>query len=453
MTSAAKKATGLGLAVLILGLVLANFLLFPETPDRGPRQARGAGASDAASPAADAAEAVRQCGGKAVLEKNGCYEPLLLELMRSAGVRHAMDTLREIGAADRDVERDGHVYAHAIGIAAYHARPDVARTFAACTEIYQSGCYHGVIQAYFGGVQQVDAAAVNGLCSAYKAPDADRWLLFQCVHGMGHGLTMSYAHDLPRALESCDLLTDEWDRRSCYGGAFMENIVNATVPHHPATAIAHQAHGEGTAGAATAGGHGAGHAPEAAGTRPAFKPLDPDDPLYPCSILADKYQPDCYQMQTSAILFHNGGDMEATARACDGAPLAMRPWCYQGLGRDISSYTYQDHAAGIRLCSLGDPRWQPWCFGGLVKNFVDLTARIDDGFAFCRNVPGVANKMRCTYAVGEQVGTLENGEAGREALCARSEPEYLEACRYGARVTAEKPARLLSETEVGALRS
>ena len=39
---------------------------------------------------------------------------------------------------------------------------------------------------------------------------------------------MIYAHNLPKALAGCDLLSDDWDKRSCYGGAFMENIVNVT---------------------------------------------------------------------------------------------------------------------------------------------------------------------------------------------------------------------------------
>jgi len=84
---------------------------------------------------------------------------------------------------------------------------------------------------------------------------------------MGHGLTMLYAHDLPRALTDCDMLSDGWDRESCYGGAFMESVINATAPHHPATMLAAHSHHH-----------------MAATT---FKALDPADPLYPCSIMAD----------------------------------------------------------------------------------------------------------------------------------------------------------------------
>src|SRR3989442_12919190 len=82
---------------------------------------------------------------------------------------------------------------------------------------------------------------------------------------MGHGLTMFRGHDLPQALTDCDLLSDGWDRESCYGGAFMENVINVTSPHHPATELAAHRH------------HHMAMSP--------FKAIDPAAPPYPCSIV------------------------------------------------------------------------------------------------------------------------------------------------------------------------
>ena len=208
--------------------------------------------------------AYRACGRLQGDARQSCYERLLVPLVRSRGVRLAMGTLNRIGELDAAVKNDGHVYAHAIGIEAGKAGGDVGTSFAACTEIFQSGCYHGVIQAYFETVSNVDTQNVNALCQSYTAPDADRWLRFQCVHGMGHGLTMFYTHDLPLALRGCDLLGDDWDRESCYGGAFMENVVNATSPHHPAAQLRV---GPGARDTAAAGhDHGGGHDHGAANT-------------------------------------------------------------------------------------------------------------------------------------------------------------------------------------------
>jgi hypothetical protein len=409
----------------------------PASPEHGPHDAPVPEVSS--DPAKAAPQASTACAGKGS-GKASCYEGILVSMVSSAGVEAAMETLRRLGETDQDVQRDGHVYAHAIGIEAFRHDPDVGRTFGRCTELFQSGCYHGVIQAYFqkvepgGGARTVSAEDANALCRSYRGEGGNTWLLFQCVHGMGHGLTMFRGHDLTKALADCDLLVEDWDRHSCYGGAFMENIVNATQPH------AGGAHG----GAGHAG-HEPGPATPAPGrggvlpTESGFKALDPDEPLYPCSILADRYLVDCYQMQTSAMLWFNHGDIADAARTCDRAPEDMRPWCYQSLGRDISSYTLQDADESIRLCSLGNAAWQPWCYVGLVKNFVDLTAKTDTGFAFCRQVPGRANKLKCHEALGEEVSVLTNDPDRRAELCARSEEGYADACRYGARLSGERP--------------
>ena len=355
--------------------------------------------------------AFSNCHGLSGDAQADCYDGVLVPLVASHGVRTAMGTLRVLGARDDRVRVDGHVYAHAIGMAA--GRATGARAFTDCTEIFQSGCYHGVIQAYFERARAVDAAGVNALCGPYVA---DQWLRFQCVHGAGHGLTMFYDHDLPRALAGCDLLRTAWDRESCYGGAFMENIVNATAPHH------------------------AGHAMHPHTAAAPFKALDPADLHYPCSIVARHYLTACYNMQTSVMLYFTHGDMAATARHCLDAPPGLEPVCFQGLGREVSAYSHQDHQEAIRMCGLARVEYQPWCHVGVVKNFVDLTARPDDGIAYCRALTGTTSSVKCYEAVGEEIATLHGDRPGREAACAEVVEAYRGACRYGARLP-DHPAR------------
>jgi len=354
--------------------------------------------------------ALVRCRGQSGDAQVDCYDGVLVPLVASQGVRTAMGTLRVLGGRDARVRVDGHVYAHAIGMAAGRGA-DIRRAFTDCTEIFQSGCYHGVIQAYFERARAVDAAGVNALCGPYVA---DQWLRFQCVHGAGHGLTMFYDHDLPRALAGCDLLGAAWDRESCYGGAFMENIVNATTPHH------------------------AGHAMHPHASAAPFKALDPGDLQYPCSIVAQRYLTACYNMQTSVMLYFTHGDMAATARHCLDAPPGLQPVCFQGLGREVSAYSHQDHQEAIRMCGLARAQYQAWCHVGVVKNFIDLTARADDGIAYCRALTGSANRLKCYEAVGEEIATLHGDARGREAACAEVAAAYRGACRYGARLTARR---------------
>ena len=383
------------------------------------------------------------CGNRGS-DKEACYEAILLPLVQSHGVRTAMGALNRLGQLDTWVRDEGHVLAHGIGITAGKlGGTNMGQTFASCTEIFQSGCYHGVIQAYFENLHHIDTTAVNNLCEPYTHNESDRWLRFQCVHGMGHGVTMFYAHDLPQGLQACDLLRDSWDRESCYGGAFMENIVNATNPHHVATRLVHLT-ADSSAGnmAGMAGMDHGGHDMAGMDHHSAFKAMDSTDLQYPCSILGAQYQDACYMMQTSVMLHFTNGDMARTAQACLQAPQRMRYTCHQSLGRDINSYAHQDHAEAIRMCAVSDDEYEPWCHIGVVKNLIDLTAKSEDGMSYCRDISGNRNKLSCYHAVGEQIAALKASSSDRTQACSTAESRYREACLYGAQVSTRKPSDL-----------
>ena len=81
-----------------------------------------------------------------------CYTAVLDERLASGGPASALQLLDRLAALDPDVRRDGHMYAHRIGISALKSPSEVGRVFATCTPAHQSGCYHGVIQSYFMAV-------------------------------------------------------------------------------------------------------------------------------------------------------------------------------------------------------------------------------------------------------------------------------------------------------------
>ncbi|OLB50528.1 MAG: hypothetical protein AUI08_05210 [Gemmatimonadetes bacterium 13_2_20CM_2_65_7] len=342
-----------------------------------------------------------------------CYSQLLSDHLTHQGVADAVATLDAIAAADPDVAERAHEYAHGLGIEAYSTSPDIAATFSACGDGFSSGCRHGVIQAYFESREQVTQPEVEALCQPFRSASASRWVLFQCVHGMGHGLTMFRGHDLPQALTDCDLLSDGWDRESCYGGAFMENVINVTSPHHPATELA---------------AHGHHHM-----AMSSFKAIDPADPLYPCSIVAERYLHACYQMQTSVMLYENHGDIAAAAKSCERAPAAQRPVCFQSLGRDITSYTARDPQKTADLCAQARDAYRPSCYFGAVKALVDWTATTNAAFTFCGIVLREPGAPTCYRALGEEIATLLAAAPEKEEQCTRAQtPEAVEACRLGA---------------------
>lgn len=354
-------------------------------------------------------------------QRMDCYRKALTDRVDRDGVAAAVATLEILANVDPDVYRDGHVYAHGIGIEGYLHFKSVPETFGACPVEFASGCGHGVIQAYLESQSTVDSTSLNRLCGPYRDPAAGRWQLFQCVHGTGHGLNMMYRGDLPRALGACNFLDIAWDREACYGGVFMENIMSEIAPHHPATELA-SAHEH--------------------SSRPAFKRLDPAEPLYPCSIMEAKYLRACYDIQTSAMLHYAKGNITKVARECDAAPLDWRPACHKSLGRDISSKARRDPRRTRRYCDQGDARYRPWCYLGAVKALIDWRASPADGLEFCRGLGDAPGWALCYQGVGEQVNSLAGPEGEREKLCAAAgRPVRVEACRYGAVLPGTMPPK------------
>lgn len=384
-------------------------------------------APEAGSPSVVAATLKARCDSTGA-KKISCYSAGFDSLATAGKVKLAMQSLEQLKTLDASAVPNGHVFAHGIGISAGKVSRDIAGIFSQCDESNESGCYHGVLQAYFSAAKSVGEPEVLAVCAPFRAKESDRWLLFQCVHGAGHGLTMYYGHDVPRALTDCDFFPDEWGKRSCYAGVFMENIVNQqqkTAESHGLTSHDHMQ---------MAGMSGGAVKP--------FKALDKDDLLYPCSIMAERYLWSCYEMQTAAILYQNGSNIGNAAKTCDTAPNTMRYVCYMSLGRDISAFALGDNNRAIAMCNLGTDAYKPWCFFGLAKSYVNKSARAEDGVALCKMVTEVDAKLKCYEAVGEMIGTLRAEIPQRQALCDTGELAYREACLYGARVAYQPPDAL-----------
>jgi hypothetical protein len=374
-----------------------------------------------------------------------CFEEILLALVLRNRVRLAMTTLEVLSARVPQLVARGHDYTHVVGINAWSPGEDVGAVYEACTGLFQSGCYHGVVQAYLDA-NGADSAVVAGLCDLIPSAHTNMWLRFQCVHGLGHGLVQAKQLHLRRALEGCDWLFSSWDAESCYGGAFMEFIVAGRgQSHHPHGGHAESGDSTTAAVPATAGAEHADHG-EHAHRAPAptdtFAIRNRADPLYPCSVLAKRYQRSCYGMQAGIIIEITGADFGKIAQACDLAPIGMRPACYQGIGTYVSGFTVRDADKSIHHCMLGSPAHRAWCIVGVVKNFIDVTSLPADGLDFCRRLRDPDLGASCYVAVGEQIAVLKPAHPDRDRACAGADAAFREACRYGAGLPAQRPKNL-----------
>jgi hypothetical protein len=373
---------------------------------------------NASSPGTSESAIGSVCRRRSGDERRTCYIRVLTGHLYKYGVADAVATLDSLAIADPDVATRAHEYAHGIGRLAYSRAPDVAATFVACGDKAASGCRHGFMQGYLDSQKRVTASELRGFCRPFQAEAISRALWSQCLHGLGHGLTMHHGHDAPRALVDCEQLKTEWERQSCYGGVFMESFVNATASH--------------TMDAGEGGGahqHGG-----------AFRAVDSTDMLYPCSIMAQRYLYACYEMQTTVMLYLNGGDIAAAARECDRAPLAMRVPCYESLGRDVTSHASQDPRKSAQLCAKGSEPYRAACYGSAARSLANLTGQTGGALELCDVVAkdrgaGSADATTCYRYVGNMIAMLFTTIPEREAACARiSETVAVAACRRGAEV-------------------
>jgi hypothetical protein len=408
------------IAATLIAVAVVAFVIRRQLWHTGSANVLEASAAEVAGDADSmslAKAALARCS-KITGDKIPCYEKELIPLVDVGGPKLAMGTLMQVANGDRDVRGFGHVYAHAIGMHAFDADKNVERTFSSCTDAFQSGCYHGVIEAYFASSERVDSTSVRQLCVPWSQPGVYGWLRFQCVHGLGHGLTMHYEHNLVSALLGCDMLAESWDRDSCYGGAFMENVIDATEPHHGMPGMDMPAEAR------------------------SFKQIDANDLNYPCTILPERYLTSCYQNQVSIIMHFDDHDMPRVARDCMQVPEIYRHMCFTGYGTDINALVIGDHQKAIGLCTNAPEKYRDWCIIGVVKNIIDVSAKTADGVSFCQEVDEHRLKSRCYQAVGEETLSLAREPSVRETFCAASEPGYVDACRFGARLIAIPPPGL-----------
>jgi hypothetical protein len=341
-----------------------------------------------------------ECRTKSYQEKIPCYKQVLEHIIQTQGTEQALDTLQQLSSVDPDVRHYSHPYTHHIGKFSFAHYKDAVTAFSHCKDTFWSGCYHGVLEGYVSQFPNLAPKDIASVCSGVKDAQRPIFMKFQCVHGLGHGLTMHFENDFFKALGYCDALPTRWDQESCYGGAFMQNVISFQTQDH------------------------ADHA----GPAGQVKMLDASDPHYPCNAVGTQYQRSCYMMQTSAMLTFNDYDFAGTFKECEKAPADLVETCARSLGRDISGYTLTNAERVRTLCLLGQPHLIGQCFRGAAKDFGFTHASPQRSIALCRVVDG-PYKADCYTAVQEFLVDFHADQAKRNLECRTADEAYQSICR------------------------
>lgn len=291
------------------------------------------------------------CRGGTV-ELYRCYNPFYTGLTRERGIQVAIADLKaRYAASDPFVVSQCHQLTHVIGRVAADLYPNAGAAFPHGDPFCWSGYYHGVTEGLLTQMGDGVTANLNTVCDDIEGKAAYSFDYYNCVHGLGHGLMYIRSNELFRSLELCDILSGQWERSSCYGGVFMENIIADEVNHFA-------------------------------------KYLKDEDSLYPCNAVGDSYKSACWLMHTSHMLKAVGGDFVRVFQLCSAVVEPYTNTCYQSLGRDASGRSVSNVEQTTQWCLLGlDERQRSNCIIGAVKDFISYHHSDVQARALCAALP------------------------------------------------------------------
>ncbi len=295
-----------------------------------------------------------------------------------------------------------HEAAHYLGRKEYQKQQSLSKVFSSCNHSCLGGCYHGALEGYFinqnitinGEDDSEVASKMPGLCgvqSNYQIPQD----FTECLHGLGHAVMFLSENDLLRSLKLCDQLHTKDEQDLCYTGAFMANVDGAqSGSDHPS------------------------------------KYFKPDNDLYPCTILGEKYLSMCY---TYAVLQPHQGDLKKTIDICLMVPPDYRNSCFRTMGRD-RVYNTTDESVMKKECDLiSEHEFRNECYIGVVGSIV-VRYGIDSQspFRYC-SILDIQFKDSCYREIALRLKNWTQDENKLLNICSKLPKEYINTCQLAVR--------------------
>ncbi len=287
-----------------------------------------------------------------------------------------------------------HETGHHLGMWLYGYLEDVDKSLQLAQQQCGGSIYHGVIQNYFliqkfSGAN-VDDIDIHSICEdKFTNPySIDHW---QCLHGVGHGLSQLYEYDILKAVKRCEEFKEKIEQISCSKGVFMQNVVQYLE---------------------TNGGD-----------------FDNSNKYYPCNAVGTSFVPQCYHYHVTYLALLNDKKLKKTFADCDGiTPKEMIKYCYYGFGRQLSGNIKSIDDA-LFLCEAGKiTEYHKYCLTGMVLTLVNVNRNTDFGFSFCSNLP-LEYKFDCYDGLGKWVKMLYSDNLNIDIQCQKAENfEYSQIC-------------------------
>lgn len=319
-----------------------------------------------------------------------CTADELKRVTAAYGPQVATAFLKRLQQGEKiDPSVDDHQIAHQIGRETARVFGQTSGAFLLCPmSEYNGGCQHGFFE-YVLGQAKTGAAAAEKICGPMQGGYSAK-VYFDCYHGVGHGVMMAEAYDLPASLAVCDSLKDPVGQDGCWQGVFMENVNGAM------TGVA----------------------------RPGV--FSREDPLLPCTVVGKKYQHECFINQAGWLVGVAGNSVPKATRACLAAPADQRESCLQSIGLMVTNPSWQSNLAprgtGLaanawHICQQFPAGYVDQCLIGAIDNLMNFD-QLDTtrSAALCALTP-VSLRDACYRQIGVNIRRQASKSTDVGALC------------------------------------
>lgn len=272
-----------------------------------------------------------------------CFSDNLINILNTHGIKSSLRSLElfhEKGMLSSD---QCHQLAHKLGRYAASNR-GVFEAASHSTHLCRAGYIHGIFENVVYSKNSKDWGIVE-LCSSIRfSSTADR---FQCLHGLGHGLTAAEKYNISTSLKRCSQLK-QGDTKICATGAYME----------------------------------------------AFGPsmeVEPADKQFEnvfdfCN--ENDFKTECYLYVGISLLRRNNNSFADSVEKCNDAPEEFKESCKRGLGVLAARKNDYNPARVFHSCFTVNECW----FGSASEYGQSL--EINKGARFCKQLPST-ERIRC----------------------------------------------------------
>src|SRR3989344_639707 len=137
-------------------------------------------------------------------------------LIDEVGVKNTLGFISERYDKGSLTSDECHFLLHDLG-AYVSEKVGVSKALHEATESCRAGFIHGIfLSTNLEKINNTDICVKNSFDNSLMG--------LQCLHGLGHGLTVLFDYNLSEALEVCNSAEKEADKSACASGVFMEEF-------------------------------------------------------------------------------------------------------------------------------------------------------------------------------------------------------------------------------------